>query len=92
MYLHLPTTTNGSGDAGTIAELNSASDAHWKSRKGQKDDDTTSAEVLPFLSTSEGAMFLDVFKALRIPYIINDLASAKMLEQDNIIPSGSLSF
>uniref|UniRef100_A0A668AGH2 Germ cell-less, spermatogenesis associated n=1 Tax=Myripristis murdjan TaxID=586833 RepID=A0A668AGH2_9TELE len=40
----------------------------------------------PFLNTGEGAPFLSVFKYVRLQYIINDLASARILERDNILP------
>ncbi|KAM9793911.1 germ cell-less protein-like 1 [Syngnathus typhle] len=40
----------------------------------------------PFLSTDEGAPFSSVFKYVRLQYIVNDLASARILERDNILP------
>uniref|UniRef100_A0A3Q3K7V2 BTB domain-containing protein n=1 Tax=Monopterus albus TaxID=43700 RepID=A0A3Q3K7V2_MONAL len=40
----------------------------------------------PFLNTEEGAPFRSVFKYVRLQYIINDLASARILERDNILP------
>uniref|UniRef100_A0A665UY92 BTB domain-containing protein n=1 Tax=Echeneis naucrates TaxID=173247 RepID=A0A665UY92_ECHNA len=43
-------------------------------------------EKEPFLSTDEGAPFCSVFKYVRLQYIINDLASARILERDNILP------
>lgn len=45
-------------------------------------------EKEPFLSTEEGVPFRSVFKYVRLQYIINDLASARILERDNILPPG----
>lgn len=45
-------------------------------------------EKEPFLSTEEGVPFRTVFKYVRLQYIINDLASARILERDNILPPG----
>ena len=42
----------------------------------------------PFLNTEDGAAFPSVFKHIRLQYIINDLASARILERDNILPAG----
>uniref|UniRef100_A0A1A8CEJ6 Germ cell-less homolog 1 n=1 Tax=Nothobranchius kadleci TaxID=1051664 RepID=A0A1A8CEJ6_NOTKA len=43
-------------------------------------------EKEPFLNTEEGAAFCSVFKLVRLQHIINDLASARILERDNILP------
>uniref|UniRef100_A0A671YJA0 Germ cell-less, spermatogenesis associated n=1 Tax=Sparus aurata TaxID=8175 RepID=A0A671YJA0_SPAAU len=43
-------------------------------------------EKEPFLNTEEGTPFRSVFKYVRLQYIINDLASARILERDNILP------
>lgn len=48
-------------------------------------------EKEPFLNTEEGAPFRSVFKHVRLQYIINDLASARILERDNILPPGKTS-
>uniref|UniRef100_G3PYN4 Germ cell-less, spermatogenesis associated n=1 Tax=Gasterosteus aculeatus aculeatus TaxID=481459 RepID=G3PYN4_GASAC len=40
----------------------------------------------PFLNTDDGEPFRSVFKYVRLQYIINDLASARILERDNILP------
>ncbi|KAM6986889.1 germ cell-less protein-like 1 isoform 2-T2 [Aplochiton taeniatus] len=40
----------------------------------------------PFLTTEAGAPFASVFTHVRLQYIINDLASARILERDNILP------
>lgn len=45
-------------------------------------------EKEPFLNTDEGAPYRPVFKHVRLQYIINDLASARILERDNILPPG----
>ncbi|XP_054612478.1 germ cell-less protein-like 1 [Dunckerocampus dactyliophorus] len=44
------------------------------------------SEKEPFLNTEEGAPFCSVFKYIRLQYIVNDLASARILERDNILP------
>lgn len=49
-------------------------------------------EKEPFLDTEEGAPFRSVFKYVRLQYIINDLASARILERDNILPPGKFWF
>lgn len=45
-------------------------------------------EKEPFLDTDDGSPFCCVFKHVRLQYIINDLASARILERDNILPPG----
>uniref|UniRef100_I3J6L7 Germ cell-less, spermatogenesis associated n=1 Tax=Oreochromis niloticus TaxID=8128 RepID=I3J6L7_ORENI len=40
----------------------------------------------PFLNTDDGVPFRSVFNFVRLQYIINDLASARILERDNILP------
>ncbi|XP_069020299.1 germ cell-less protein-like 1 isoform X1 [Embiotoca jacksoni] len=47
---------------------------------------TDLCEKEPFLNTEEGEPFCPVFKLVRLQYIINDLASARILERDNILP------
>lgn len=42
----------------------------------------------PFLCTEQGSPFSPVFRHIRLQYIINDLASARILERDNIVPPG----
>lgn len=49
---------------------------------------TDLCEKEPFLNTEEGAPFHSVFRLVRLQYIINDLASARILERDNILPPG----
>ncbi|XP_053501387.1 germ cell-less protein-like 1 [Ictalurus furcatus] len=45
----------------------------------------------PFLCTDQGSPFTPVFRHIRLQYIINDLASARILERDNIVPPDWLS-
>lgn len=47
---------------------------------------TELGEEEPFLKTEDGAPFTPVFRHVRLQYIINDLASARILERDNILP------
>lgn len=49
---------------------------------------TDLCEKEPFLDTEDGLPFRSVFKHVRLQYIINDLASARILERDNILPPG----
>lgn len=51
---------------------------------------TDLCEKEPFLNTEEGSPFRSVFRHVRLQYIINDLASARILERDNILPSGKI--
>lgn len=44
------------------------------------------------MNTEEGSPFCSVFKYVRLQYIINDLASARILERDNILPPGKGQF
>lgn len=43
---------------------------------------------IAFLESEEGKQFLSVFTHLRLQHIISDLASARILERDSLIPSG----
>uniref|UniRef100_A0AAQ5ZLN3 BTB domain-containing protein n=1 Tax=Amphiprion ocellaris TaxID=80972 RepID=A0AAQ5ZLN3_AMPOC len=69
---------------GPIKQLLADADAWLCKRR----TDTTCG---PFLKTEEGAPFRSVFKFVRLQYIINDLASARILERDNILPPDWLS-
>ncbi|XP_035872270.1 germ cell-less protein-like 1 [Phyllostomus discolor] len=44
----------------------------------------------PFLETQEGRAFVPVFQNLRLAYIICDLQSARIIEQDALIPAAWL--
>uniref|UniRef100_A0A2K5IVD5 BTB domain-containing protein n=1 Tax=Colobus angolensis palliatus TaxID=336983 RepID=A0A2K5IVD5_COLAP len=48
-------------------------------------------EGMTFLETEQGKPFVSVFRHLRLQYIISDLASARIIEQDAIVPSEWLS-
>uniref|UniRef100_A0A7N6ATJ6 BTB domain-containing protein n=1 Tax=Anabas testudineus TaxID=64144 RepID=A0A7N6ATJ6_ANATE len=65
---------------GPIKQLLADADAWLCKRR------TDLCEKEPFLNTEEGAPFRSVFKYVRLQYIINDLASARILERDNILP------
>ncbi|XP_015242748.1 PREDICTED: germ cell-less protein-like 1 isoform X1 [Cyprinodon variegatus] len=80
MFLQL----NPSWD-GQIKQLLSDADAWLCKRR------TDLCEKEPFLNTEEGAPFHSVFRLVRLQYIINDLASARILERDNILPPDWLS-
>uniref|UniRef100_A0A672JI37 Germ cell-less, spermatogenesis associated n=1 Tax=Salarias fasciatus TaxID=181472 RepID=A0A672JI37_SALFA len=75
MFLQL----NPSWD-GPIKQLLADADAWLCKRR------TDMCEREPFLNTEEGVPFRSVFKFVRLQYIINDLASARILERDNILP------
>ncbi|XP_008324590.1 germ cell-less protein-like 1 [Cynoglossus semilaevis] len=75
MFLQL----NPSWD-GPIKQLLADADAWLCKRR------TDLCEKEPFLNTEDGASFSSVFKHVRLQYIINDLASARNLERDNILP------
>ncbi|XP_057675466.1 germ cell-less protein-like 1 [Corythoichthys intestinalis] len=66
---------------GPIKQLLSDADAWLCKRR------TDLCEREPFLNTEEGAPFARVFKHVRLQFIVNDLASARILEKDNILPS-----
>lgn len=46
---------------------------------------------MTFLETEQGKPFVSVFRHLRLQYIISDLASARIIEQDSLVPSEWLS-
>ncbi|EGW06919.1 Germ cell-less protein-like 1 [Cricetulus griseus] len=48
-------------------------------------------EGTTFLETEQGKPFAPVFRHLRLQYIISDLASARIIEQDSLVPSEWLS-
>ncbi|XP_063334713.1 germ cell-less protein-like 1 isoform X3 [Pelmatolapia mariae] len=65
---------------GPIKQLLADADAWLCKRR------TDLCEKEPFLNTDEGVPFRSVFNFVRLQYIINDLASARILERDNILP------
>ncbi|XP_028630178.1 germ cell-less protein-like 2 [Grammomys surdaster] len=44
----------------------------------------------PFLDTDRGGAFVSVFQKLRLPYIVCDLPSARIIDQDGLIPAAWL--
>ncbi|XP_077099127.1 germ cell-less protein-like 1 [Siphateles boraxobius] len=80
MFLHL----NPSWD-GPIKQLLLDADAWLCKRRSE------AGEQEPFLTSDDGMTFVPVFRLIRLQYIINDLASARMLERDNILPPEWLS-
>uniref|UniRef100_A0A2K6GZ72 Germ cell-less protein-like 1 n=1 Tax=Propithecus coquereli TaxID=379532 RepID=A0A2K6GZ72_PROCO len=79
MFLQLVPSWNGS-----LKQLLTETDIWFSKRK--KD-----FEGMPFLETEQGKPFVPVFRYLRLQYIISDLASARITEQDCIVPSEWLS-
>ncbi|XP_059515529.1 germ cell-less protein-like 1 isoform X1 [Myotis daubentonii] len=79
MFLQLVPSWNGS-----LKQLLTETDVWFSKRK--KD-----FEGMTFLETEQGKPFVSVFRLLRLRYIISDLASARIIEQDSLIPSGWLS-
>uniref|UniRef100_A0A8C3G6W8 Germ cell-less, spermatogenesis associated n=1 Tax=Cyclopterus lumpus TaxID=8103 RepID=A0A8C3G6W8_CYCLU len=75
MFLQL----NPSWD-GPIKQLLADADAWLCKRR------TDLCEKEPFLNTEDSEPFRSVFRHVRLQYIINDLASARILERDNILP------
>lgn len=75
MFLHLNPLWDG-----PIKQLLADADAWLCKRR------TDLGEQEPFLNTEDGQPFSSVFKYVRLQYIINDLASARILERDNILP------
>lgn len=63
-----------------IKQLLLEADAWLCKRRSETGDDE------PFLNTDDGMMFVPVFRHIHLQYIVNDLASARMLERDNILP------
>uniref|UniRef100_A0A8C5M5M1 BTB domain-containing protein n=1 Tax=Leptobrachium leishanense TaxID=445787 RepID=A0A8C5M5M1_9ANUR len=79
MFLQLVPSWNGS-----IKQLLTDADA-WFSKHRNEEDNIT------FLECEQGRPFVPVFRHLRLQYIISDLASARIVERDVIIPSEWLS-
>ncbi|EHB17272.1 Germ cell-less protein-like 1, partial [Heterocephalus glaber] len=79
MFLQLVPSWNGS-----LKQLLTETDV-WFS-KWKKD-----FEDVAFLETEQGKPFMSIFRHLRLQYIISDLASARIIEQDSLVPSEWLS-
>uniref|UniRef100_A0A663EAT5 Germ cell-less 1, spermatosis associated n=1 Tax=Aquila chrysaetos chrysaetos TaxID=223781 RepID=A0A663EAT5_AQUCH len=77
MFLQLVPSWNGS-----LKQLLAEADAWFAKRRKDFEDD------IAFLESEQGNAFLSVFMHLRLQYIISDLASARIIERDSIIPSG----
>jgi BTB/POZ domain-containing protein 13 len=41
------------------------------------------------LDTEDGEPYRSIFEAIRLQHVINDIASARILDSDKIIPEGS---
>ncbi|XP_033926368.1 germ cell-less protein-like 1 [Melopsittacus undulatus] len=80
MFLQLVPSWNGS-----LKHLLGEADAWFAERRKDFDSD------IAFLESEEGNQFLPVFTHLRLQHIISDLASARILERDSLIPSEWLS-
>ncbi|NXP79218.1 GMCL1 protein, partial [Ramphastos sulfuratus] len=76
MFLQLVPSWNGS-----LKQLLAEADAWFAKRR--KDFE----EEMAFLESEQGSAFLPVFSHLRLQYIISDLASARIVERDALIPS-----
>ncbi|NWR79995.1 GMCL1 protein, partial [Centropus unirufus] len=76
MFLQLVPSWNG-----PLGQLLTEADAWFaKRRKDFRDD-------IAFLDSEQGKAFQSVFTCLRLQYIINDMASARIVESDSLIPS-----
>ncbi|KAF7236726.1 Germ cell-less protein-like 1 [Varanus komodoensis] len=80
MFLQLVPSWNGS-----LKQLLSEADAWFSKRKNDFEDG------ISFLESEQGSAFLAVFRHLRLQYIVSDLASARIVERDGLIPAGWLS-
>ncbi|XP_051034820.1 germ cell-less protein-like 1 [Phodopus roborovskii] len=79
MFLRLEPTWTGSP-----GELLAAADLCFASCK-------SNSNGAPFLETDQGRAFVPVLQQLRLPYIICDLPSAQIIDQDAVIPASWLS-
>uniref|UniRef100_A0A8C3KMY5 BTB domain-containing protein n=1 Tax=Calidris pygmaea TaxID=425635 RepID=A0A8C3KMY5_9CHAR len=80
MFLQLVPSWNGS-----LKQLLAEADAWFAKRRKDFESD------IAFLESEQGSAFLPVFTHLRLQYIISDLASARIVEKDSLIPSEWLS-
>ncbi|XP_068012682.1 germ cell-less protein-like 1 [Melanerpes formicivorus] len=76
MFLQLVPSWNGS-----LKQLLAEADAWFAKRRKDFEEDVA------FLESEQGRAFLPVFSHLRLQYIISDLASARIVERDALIPS-----
>nr|XP_028597002.1 germ cell-less protein-like 1 isoform X1 [Podarcis muralis] len=80
MFLQLVPSWNGS-----LKDLLNEADVWFSKRKKDFGDG------ISFLESEPGSAFLAVFRHLRLQYIVSDLASAKIVERDGLIPAEWLS-
>ncbi|XP_065712887.1 germ cell-less protein-like 1 [Patagioenas fasciata] len=80
MFLQLVPSWNGS-----LKQLLAEADAWFAKRIKDSESDVA------FLESEQGSAFLPVFAHLRLPYIVSDLASARIVERDSLIPPEWLS-
>ncbi|KAM4748232.1 germ cell-less protein-like 1 [Rhinophrynus dorsalis] len=81
MFLQLVPSWNGS-----LKQLLSEADAWFSKRRKDLEE-----KGITFLESEQGRPFVPVFRHLRLQYIISDLASARIVERDALIPSEWLS-
>lgn len=77
MFLQLVPSWNGS-----FKQVLTEADAWFAERRREFGGDVA------FLESAQGSAFLPVFAHLRLQYIISDLASARIVERDALLPSG----
>ncbi|CAH2274726.1 germ cell-less -like 1 [Pelobates cultripes] len=80
MFLQLVPSWNGS-----LKQLLTEADAWFSKRRNVLEED------IAFLECEQGCPFVPVFRHLRLQYIISDLASARIIERDSLIPTEWLS-
>ncbi|XP_063301653.1 germ cell-less protein-like 1 [Pelobates fuscus] len=81
MFLQLVPSWNGS-----LKQLLTEADAWFSKRRNVLEEDN-----ITFLECQQGCPFVPVFRHLRLQYIISDLASARIIERDSLIPTEWLS-
>ncbi|NXT00228.1 GMCL1 protein, partial [Jacana jacana] len=67
--------------SGSLKQLLTEADAWFAKRRRDLEGEAA------FLESEQGSAFLPVFTHLRLQYIISDLASARIVERDSLIPS-----
>uniref|UniRef100_A0A8D2MIS0 Germ cell-less 1, spermatosis associated n=1 Tax=Zonotrichia albicollis TaxID=44394 RepID=A0A8D2MIS0_ZONAL len=77
MFLQLVPSWNGS-----FKQVLTEADAWFAERRREFGGDVA------FLESAQGSAFVPVFAHLRLQYIISDLASARIVERDALLPSG----
>ncbi|KAM4677756.1 germ cell-less protein-like 1 isoform 1-T2 [Discoglossus pictus] len=81
MFLQLVPSWNGS-----LKQLLTEADSWFAKRRKELEENS-----ITFLECEQGCPFVPVFRHLRLQYIISDLASARIVERDSLIPSEWLS-